>query len=57
MPVIAPYIRVCGVVLGVRGGRYAPPADLARLPPYVPAAFVAIEERLFLVSVFNWSRW
>jgi penicillin-binding protein 1A len=34
-------------VLGVRGGRYAPPADLAKLPAYVPAAFVAIEDRRF----------
>jgi penicillin-binding protein 1A len=34
-------------VLGVRGGRYAPPVDLARLPAYVPAAFVAIEDRRF----------
>jgi penicillin-binding protein 1A len=31
----------------VRGGRYAPPADLARLPAYVPAAFVSIEDRRF----------
>jgi penicillin-binding protein 1A len=31
----------------VRGGRYAPPVDLARLPAYVPAAFVAIEDRRF----------
>ena len=34
-------------MLGVRGGRYAPPMDLAKLPPYVPAAFVAIEDRRF----------
>jgi penicillin-binding protein 1A len=34
-------------VLGVRGGRYAPPVDLAKLPAYVPAAFVAIEDRRF----------
>ena len=34
-------------MLGVRGGRYAPPVDLARLPAYVPAAFVAIEDRRF----------
>ena len=34
-------------MLGVRGGRYAPPVDLAKLPPYVPAAFVAIEDRRF----------
>ena len=41
------YVDRAGVVLGVRGGRYAPPADLARLPAYVPAAFVAIEDRRF----------
>jgi penicillin-binding protein 1A len=41
------YVDRSGVVLGVRGGRYAPPADLARLPAYVPAAFVAIEDRRF----------
>jgi penicillin-binding protein 1A len=34
-------------VLGVRGGRYAPPVNLAQLPGYVPAAFVAIEDRRF----------
>jgi len=31
----------------VRGGRYGPPEDLAKLPQYVPAAFVAIEDRRF----------
>ena len=36
-----------GAVLGVRGGRYAPPADIVKLPAYVPAAFVAIEDRRF----------
>ena len=36
-----------GAVLGVRGGRYAPPADISKLPAYVPAAFVAIEDRRF----------
>jgi penicillin-binding protein 1A len=36
-----------GAVIGVRGGRYAPPLDLARLPAYVPAAFVAIEDKRF----------
>ena len=34
-------------MLGVRGGRYPPPVDIAKLPPYVPAAFVAIEDRRF----------
>jgi penicillin-binding protein 1A len=36
-----------GTVIGVRGGRYAPPVDIAKLPPYVPAAFVAIEDKRF----------
>ncbi|MFN3523753.1 MAG: transglycosylase domain-containing protein [Phenylobacterium sp.] len=41
------YVDRSGVVLGVRGGRFAPPMDVARLPAYVPAAFVAIEDRRF----------
>jgi penicillin-binding protein 1A len=41
------YVDRAGAVLGVRGGRFAPPTDLARLPAYVPAAFVAIEDRRF----------
>ncbi len=41
------YVDRSGAVLGVRGGRFAPPVDLARLPPYVPAAFVSIEDRRF----------
>jgi penicillin-binding protein 1A len=41
------YLDRSGAVLGVRGGTAAPPVDLARLPPYVPAAFVAIEDRRF----------
>ena len=41
------YVDRSGAVLGVRGGRFAPPVDVARLPPYVPAAFVAIEDRRF----------
>ncbi|MDB5466086.1 MAG: penicillin-binding protein family, partial [Phenylobacterium sp.] len=41
------YLDRSGAVLGVRGGRYAPPADLAKLPTYVPAAFVAVEDRRF----------
>jgi len=36
-----------GQVIGVRGGRYGPPVDVAKLPAYVPAAFVAIEDRRF----------
>jgi penicillin-binding protein 1A len=41
------YVDRGGAVIGVRGGRFAPPADLARLPTYVPAAFVSIEDRRF----------
>jgi penicillin-binding protein 1A len=36
-----------GGVIGVRGGRYGAPVDIARLPKYVPAAFVAIEDKRF----------
>ncbi len=36
-----------GGLIGVRGGRYGPPVDVARLPAHVPAAFVAIEDRRF----------
>ena len=41
------YLDRAGAVLGVRGGRFGPPVDVARLPAYVPAAFVAIEDRRF----------
>ncbi len=41
------YVDRSGAVLGVRGGRYGPPVDIAKLPAYVPAAFVAIEDRRF----------
>jgi len=41
------YLDRSGAVIGVRGGRYGPAVDIAKLPPYVPAAFVAIEDRRF----------
>jgi penicillin-binding protein 1A len=41
------YVDRSGAVIGVRGGRYGPTVNLARLPAYVPAAFVAIEDRRF----------
>ena len=41
------YVDRSGAVLGVRGGRYAPAVDISKLPAYVPAAFVAIEDRRF----------
>jgi penicillin-binding protein 1A len=41
------YLDRSGAVIAVRGSQYAPPADLDKLPPYVPAAFVAIEDKQF----------
>ena len=41
------YLDRSGAILGVRGGQYAAPVDVDRLPAYVPAAFVAIEDRRF----------
>jgi len=41
------YLDRSGAVIGVRGGRFSPPVDVATLPAYVPAAFVAIEDRRF----------
>ncbi|MCR5879357.1 transglycosylase domain-containing protein [Phenylobacterium sp. J367] len=41
------YVDRTGQVIGVRGGRFAPPVDIARLPAHVTAAFVSIEDRRF----------
>ncbi|ODT86595.1 PBP1A family penicillin-binding protein [Phenylobacterium sp. SCN 70-31] len=41
------YLDRSGGLIGVRGGRYAPPVDVSKLPAHVPAAFVAIEDRRF----------
>ena len=41
------YLDRTGGLAGTRGGRYAPPVDVAKLPKHVPAAFVAIEDRRF----------
>ncbi len=41
------YLDRSGAVVAVRGSQYAPPVDIANLPAYVPAAFVAIEDRQF----------
>ena len=41
------YLDRSGALVAVRGSQYAPPVDLDSLPPYVPAAFVAIEDRRF----------
>ena len=41
------YLDRSGAVVAVRGSQFTPPVDLDQLPPYVPAAFVAIEDRRF----------
>ena len=41
------YVDRSGAMLGVRGGSYAAPVDVDRLPAYVPAAFVSVEDRRF----------
>ena len=41
------YLDRNGALIAVRGTQQAPPADLDSLPDYVPAAFIAIEDRRF----------
>jgi penicillin-binding protein 1A len=41
------YLDRSGALVAVRGSQFAPPVDLDKLPPYVPKAFVAIEDRWF----------
>lgn len=41
------YLDQSGALVAVRGSQYAPPVDIDKLPPYVPKAFIAIEDRWF----------
>ncbi len=41
------YLDRNGGLIASRGSQYAPPVDIDNLPPYVPAAFIAIEDRRF----------
>ena len=50
------YLDRSGAVVAVRGSQYAPPADLDALPAYVPAAFIAIEDRQFYHH-FGFNPW
>lgn len=43
------YLDRSGALIAVRGSQMAPPVDLGALPDYVPAAFVAIEDRRFWI--------
>jgi len=50
------YLDRSGAMIAVRGSQYAPPVDLDSLPPYVPKAFVAIEDRWFYWH-FGFNPW
>jgi penicillin-binding protein 1A len=50
------YLDRSGASIGVRGSQYAPPVDLDKLPPYVPKAFIAIEDRMFYWH-FGFNPW
>jgi penicillin-binding protein 1A len=41
------YLDRNGALISMRGSQQAPPVDLSKLPPYVPAAFISIEDRRF----------
>lgn len=41
------YLDRSGALVAVRGSQFAPPVDIDELPDYVPAAFIAIEDRRF----------
>src|SRR5580704_13607507 len=41
------YLDRSGVLVAVRGSEESPPVDIDKLPKYVPAAFVSIEDRQF----------
>ena len=50
------YLDRSGGLVAVRGSQSAPPVDLDKLPPYVPKAFIAIEDRWFYWH-FGFNPW
>jgi penicillin-binding protein 1A len=50
------YLDRSGALVSVRGSQESPPVDIDQLPPYVPAAFVAIEDRQFYHH-FGFNPW
>ena len=50
------YLDRSGGLLAVRGSQAAAPVDLDRLPPYVPKAFIAIEDRWYYWH-FGFNPW
>jgi penicillin-binding protein 1A len=50
------YLDRSGGLVAVRGTQESPPVDIDQLPPYVPAAFIAIEDRQFYHH-FGFNPW
>jgi penicillin-binding protein 1A len=50
------YLDRSAAMIAVRGSQYAPPVDLDKLPPYVPKAFIAIEDRWYYYH-FGFNPW
>jgi len=50
------YLDRSGALVAVRGSQFAPPVDLDKLPPYVPKAFIAIEDRWYYFH-FGFNPW
>jgi penicillin-binding protein 1A len=41
------YLDRSGALIAVRGSKFTPPVNIDELPDYVPAAFIAVEDRRF----------
>ncbi|HEY1426024.1 MAG TPA: PBP1A family penicillin-binding protein, partial [Caulobacteraceae bacterium] len=50
------YLDRSGALVAVRGSQESPPVNLDDLPPYVPAAFISIEDRQFYHH-FGFNPW
>src|SRR5580693_9345286 len=50
------YLDRSGALVAVRGSQESPPVDIDQLPAYVPAAFIAIEDRQFYHH-FGFNPW
>jgi len=50
------YLDRSGVLVAVRGSQESPPVNLDELPPFVPAAFIAIEDKQFYHH-FGFNPW
>ncbi|HEY1753401.1 MAG TPA: penicillin-binding protein 1A [Caulobacteraceae bacterium] len=50
------YLDRSGALVAVRGSQESPPVNIDQLPPYVPAAFIAIEDRQFYHH-FGFNPW